>query len=120
MSMHNSTVSPATVSPATVCPATVCPATVCPATVCSATFWDRRRSGHVTADQWLLGCLGRVGPGVGDTVARVDEHHPRLKCTGLGVVDLGVGDEDDQIPGMDQVGGGAVDTDHTAARLSGD
>lgn len=48
----------------------------------------------------------------------VDMDDARGQSAGLGVVDLGVADQDDQIAGVHEVGGCAVDADDTGAALA--
>src|SRR5690242_8622288 len=62
----------------------------------------------------------RVGAQVGDPVVGVDEDDARGVVAQLGLVVGAVGDQDDQVTGVHQVRGGAVDADHPGAGLAGD
>ena len=47
---------------------------------------------------------------------RIHVHHRRLKGTGLGILHGRVGNEDDKVAHVDQVGGGPVDPDDPEPR----
>ncbi len=64
--------------------------------------------------------LGRVEARGQDPVVGVDEDDVRLELLGLGGVHLAVADQDHDVAGVDQAGGGTVDADHAAAALAGD
>src|SRR5258708_1220 len=53
------------------------------------------------------------------TVVRVDHDHPVLEARPLLLVDAGVGDEDDQVAGVADVGHGAVEGDLAGSALDG-
>src|SRR5690606_27144612 len=53
-------------------------------------------------------------------VALVDEDDGRGVGAGVGVAEHAVGDEDDEVAGVDEVGGRAVDLDVAAPALAGD
>src|SRR5690606_28474074 len=63
--------------------------------------------------------LGRVVAERDDAVVGVHVHHPGAVGGALGLGELGVGDDDDQVAGRDQAGGGPVDADDAAAALPG-
>src|SRR5437764_15216134 len=62
----------------------------------------------------------RIAAEVDRVVAGVDENNPGLIAAGLGVLHLGIGDQDHQVAGMHEMRCCAVDSDHTAAALTGD
>ena len=64
--------------------------------------------------------LGGVVAGAGDAVVGVDEDHAGLAGARLGVVHLPVADEDDEVAGVHQPGGRAVDADDAGAARAGD
>src|SRR5690606_22896780 len=64
--------------------------------------------------------LSGLGADVTDAVVLVDEDDGGGVGAGVGVAEHPVGDDDDEVAGVDVVGGGAVDLHLAAAALAGD
>src|SRR4029078_5992963 len=58
--------------------------------------------------------------GFDDAVFAIDEHHAGAAGAGFCVCELLVGDDDQEVAGVDEVGGGAVNADFARAALAED
>src|SRR5690625_668149 len=87
---------------------------------CGRPAGGRYRWRHRSPAVDVLGHFARLLAALHDAVVLVDEDDGRFVAAGVGVVEHAVGDDDDEVAGVHEVGGGPVDAQDARAPVAGD